>query len=457
MRPSDQDRDGGGMGVPSTTEWIAKDRNQLHPTYHPKLHANPLVVERGSGVWLYTTDGREILDGLAGLWNVNVGYGREELAKAAYDQMKVLAYTCNFSGMTNLPSVSLAEKLAGFAYSGLNTTMFASGGSEANESAFKTVRYFWKRKGKPGKYKIIARKGAYHGVTLAATFATGLEKYHKMFGPAVDGFVHIPAPNPYRFEGDLKPGETVGAAAARALDEAISREGADTVAAFIAEPIMGVGGVIVPPADYFPLVRSICDKRGVLFIADEVITGFGRTGEWFALKHWGVKPDILSFAKAITSGYAQLGGIQISDEIRETMESAPESEAYMHGYTYSGHATACAVGLKNLEIMESEGYPARARELGKRLLSGLKSLGEFPFVGDVRGLGLLCGVEIVSDKAGKTADAAMATKIFKAAEERGLRLRAVGNTLALCPALMISEHEVDEIVKRLGAAMQGSV
>jgi adenosylmethionine-8-amino-7-oxononanoate aminotransferase len=290
---------------------------------------------------------------------------------------------------------------------------------------------------------------------MSATFATGLEKYHTMFGPAVDGFVHIPAPNPYRYEGDVKAGETIGQAAARALEEAILREGADTVAAFIAEPVMGVGGVIVPPDDYFPLVREICNRHEVLFIADEVITGFGRTGEWFALKHWNVKPDILSFAKAITSGYAQLGGNQISDEIRETMESAAESEAYMHGYTYSGHAMACAVGLKNLEIMEKDNYPARAKALGARLLEGLKTLKEFGFVGDVRGLGLVCGVEIVSNKETKTADPAMAMKIFKAAQERGLRSRPLGNTLAFSPPISISEEEVDEIVKRLGAAMDG--
>src|SRR5512140_166681 len=438
-----------------TKTWIEKDFKQLHPTYHPKAHTNPLVIERGEGVWLYTVDGQKILDGMAGLWNVNVGYGREELAEVAYEQMKKLAFTSGFSGMTNLPSIQLADKLAGFAYEGLNTTMFTSGGSESNDSAFKTARYYWKRKGQPGKYKVIARKGAYHGVTLAGTFATGLEKYHTMFGPAIEGFVHIPAPNPYRYEGELKPGETVGQAAARALEEAIVREGADTVAAFIAEPVMGVGGVIVPPDDYFPRVRAICDKYCVLFISDEVITGFGRTGEWFALKHWNVKPDILSFAKAITSGYAQLGGMQISDEIRETMETAAESEAYMHGYTYSGHAMACAVGLKNLEIMEREEFPKRARELGKRLLNGLKTLTEFPFVGDVRGLGLVCGVEIVSDKAAKTADAGMAMKIFKAAQERGLRSRPLGNALAFSPPLMITEDEVDEIVKRLGAAMDG--
>jgi putrescine---pyruvate transaminase len=357
--------------------------------------------------------------------------------------------------MTNLPSIQLADKLAGFAYEGLNTTFFTSGGSESNDSAFKTARYYWKRKGKPGKYKVIARKGAYHGVTLSTTFATGLEKYHTMFGPAPDGFVHIPAPNPYRYEGELKAGETIGQAAARELEEAILREGADTVAAFIAEPVMGVGGVIVPPDDYFPLVREICNKHEVLFIADEVITGFGRTGEWFALKHWNVKPDILSFAKAITSGYAQLGGIQISDVIRESIESAAESEAYMHGYTYSGHAMACAVGLKNLELMEQDNYPARAKELGKRLLEGLKTLSEFSFVGNVRGLGLLCAVEIVSDKDTKAADGAMAMKIFKAAQERGLRTRPVGNSLAFAPPIAINEEEVDEIVKRLGAAMDG--
>ena len=442
------------MSAQETTQWVEKDKKQLHPTYHPKTHANPLVVERGEGVWLYTTDGQKILDAMAGLWNVNAGYGREELAQAAYDQMKELAFTSNFSGMTNLPSITLADKLASYAYDGLNSTFFTSGGSEANDSAFKTARYYWKRKGKPGKYKVIARRGAYHGVTLAATFATGLEKYQTMFGPVVDGFIHVPAPNPYRYEGDLKPGETVGQAAARAVEEAILAAGADTVAAFIAEPVMGVGGVLVPPDDYFPLVRQICDKYDVLFIADEVITGFGRTGEWFALKHWNVKPDILSFAKAVTSGYAQLGGIQFSDEIRETIETAADNEAYMHGFTYSGHAMACAVGLKNLEIMEREDYPKRARELGQRLKDRLNSLTEFSFVGDVRGLGLIYGVEIVSDKENRTADAALAGKIFKAAQERGLRSRPLGSTLAFAPPLSITEDEVDEIVKRLGAAME---
>jgi putrescine aminotransferase len=436
-----------------TAELIEKDRRQLHPVYHPKSHDGALVIERGEGVWLYTTDGQKILDGMAGLWNVDVGYGREELARAAYEQMKTMSYTSNFSGMTNVPSTLLADKLAGYAYPALNTTFFASGGSEANDSAFKTVRYYWKRKGQPGKVKIIARRGAYHGITLASTFATGIARYHAMFGPPMPEFVHIPAPYPYRYEGDLRPGETIGQAAARALEEAILREGPETVGAFIAEPIMGVGGVIVPPPDYFPLVRAICDKYQVLFISDEVITGFGRTGEMFGLRHWGVKPDILTFAKGITSGYQPLGGMQISDEIRETVESASEGEAWMHGYTYSGHATACAVALKNLEIIESEGLVERARLMGQRLLEGLKRLEEFPFVGEVRGLGLICGVEIVTDKQSRQPNPQLAMQIFKEAQARGLRSRPLGNTLAFSPPLIISENEVDEIVQRLGAAM----
>lgn len=430
-----------------------QDKHQLHPLQHPNNHTDPLVIERGEGVYLYTADGRKILDAMAGLWNVNVGYGREELAQAAYDQMKRLAFTSNFAGMTNVPATQLAHKLSGYAYSKLKTTFFTSGGSESNDSAFKIARYYWKRVGKPEKFKIIARKLAYHGITLAATFATGIERYHKMFGPAVPGFVHVLAPYPYRFEGELKAGETIGLAAARAIEEAIVREGADTVAAVIAEPVQGVGGVIVPPEDYFPRVREICDQYGVLLIADEVITGFGRTGERFALNRYGVQPDILSFAKAITSGYQPLGGNQITDAIYDAIQSAPETDSWMHGYTYSGHATACAVALRNLELIEDEKLVERSKQMGERLLAGLQSLKEFSFVGDVRGLGLLCGVELVADKEAKTADPALAAKITRLCMERGLRTRNVGSTLAFAPPLSITEDEVDEIVRILGSVL----
>ena len=276
---------------------VEHDRKQLHPLQHPSQHADPLVVDHAEGVWLYTTDGRKVLDGMAGLWNVNIGYGNQELPDVAAAQMRKVAYTSNFVGMTTQPAAELAYRMAGMAHPTLNTTFFASGGSEANDTAFKTVRYYWYRLGRKDKFKIIARRGAYHGITVAATAATGIPRYQTMFGPMAPGFLHIPAPNPYRYDGDRRPDETVGQAAARALEEAILREGPETVAAFIAEPIQGVGGVIVPPDDYFPLVRAICDKYDVLLIADEVICGFGRTGKWFGEQHWNLRPDIISFAK----------------------------------------------------------------------------------------------------------------------------------------------------------------
>lgn len=430
-----------------------QDKRQLHPLQHPKTHTDPLVIERGEGVYLYTADGRKILDGMAGLWNVNVGYGREELAQAAYDQMKKLAFTSNFTGMTNVPATQLAHKLSGYAYDGLKTTFFTSGGSESNDSAFKTARYYWKRMGKADKFKIIARKQAYHGITMATTFATGIERYHKMFGPALPGFVHVPAPYPYRFEGDVREGETIGLAAARLVEEAILREGSETVAAVIAEPVQGVGGVIVPPDDYFPRLRQICDQYEVLLIADEVITGFGRTGQMFGLNRYGIQPDLLSFAKGITSGYQPLGGVQISEPIYDAIQTAPDTDVWMHGFTYSGHATACAVALKNVEIIEREKLVDNGFEMGARLRMGLESLKEFAVVGDVRGIGLIYGVEIVTDREAKTADLALTARITKLCQDRGLRTRNVGSTLAFSPPLSINSDEVDEIVRILGSVL----
>jgi putrescine---pyruvate transaminase len=435
------------------TNWVEMDQHQIHPLQHPSRHTNPLVVEHAQGVYLYSDDGRKILDGMAGLWNVNIGYGNTELPDVARDQMLKLPFTSNFAGMTNIPSAQLAEKLSGYAYPRLKTTAFTSGGSESNETAIKTARFYWQRMGKKDKLKIIARTAAYHGITLGATSATGIGRYHTPFGPTLPNFLHIPHPNPYRYEGDIKPGESVGQAAARALEEAILREGADTVAAFIAEPVQGVGGVIVPPDDYFPLIRAICDKYDVLFIADEVITGFGRTGKMFALNHWGVQPDIMSFAKGVTSGYIPLGGIQITDAIRDAIWNAPEAESWMHGFTYSGHATACAVGLANIGIIERLGLAEQSRVLGERLLKGLESLTEFPQVGEARGKGLLCAIEIVKDKSTRVADSATAGVLMSTAMSLGLRTRAVGSALAFSPPLTITPDEVDSIVQMMGDAL----
>ena len=436
------------------TSILEKDRaHLLHPLHHPSALDAPLIFDSGHGIWLHTVDGKEYIDGLAGLWNVLIGHGNTELADAARDQMSTLAYCSSYAGSGNLPAIELADRLAGLAYPSLNTTFFTSGGAESNESAFKTVRYYWKRLGKPDKVKIISRQHGYHGITLAAMSATGMTSYWAMFEPRVPNFLHIPAPYPYRYAGDIKPGETIGQAAARALEEAILREGPDTVGGFIAEPVQGAGGVIVPPDDYFPNIRTICDKYDVLFIADEVITGFGRTGDWFALRRWGVEPDIMSFAKGITSGYLPLGGIQISDKIREVIMTAPPSERWMHAYTYSGHPTCCAVANKNLEILQREDLAARAGQMGQRLLAGLKGLAEeFPVIGNVRGLGLMCAAEFVADRATKE-PAGIGEKVRKACLERGLFTRAVGDILVFAPPLIISADEVDQIVQIVGESI----
>ncbi|MDX1616795.1 MAG: aspartate aminotransferase family protein [Candidatus Promineifilaceae bacterium] len=428
-------------------------RHLLHPLHHPSAHEEPIIIESGRGVWLRSVDGREFMDGLAGLWNVLVGHGNKRLADAAQDQMNELAYFSNYAGVSNIPAIELAERLSRFAYPSLQTTFFASGGAEANESAFKTARYYWKRHGRPEKVKIIARQDAYHGVTLAAMSATGITPYWPMFEPRVPEFLHIVAPYPYRFEGEVQEGETIGKAAARALEEAIIREGPETVAAFIAEPVQGAGGVIVPPDDYFPQVRAICDQYDVLLIADEVITGFGRTGKWFALDHWGVEPDIMAFAKGVTSGYLPLGGIQISDRVRDAIMSAPAAQRWMHAYTYSGHATCCAVALANLDILEEERLVDRAASMGARLMAGLEALKDIECVGNVRGLGLMAAIEFVADRETK-AKAGIADRILAGCQRRGLISRTKGESLLFAPPLIISEDELDHLLATLREAIE---
>lgn len=437
----------------------ADQAHLIHPLHHPSAHQTPKIWVSGQGALVRDAEGQDYIDGLSGLWNVHIGHGRHELAQAAYDQMNILAYNSSYAGSTNLPAIALAEKLSALTYPSINTFFFTSGGAEASESSFKTARFYWKALGKPNKTKIIARTRAYHGVTLAAMSATGLANFWPMFEPRVPGFLHIESPYPYRFANPT-PELSDGVAAANLLEEAILREGADTVAAFIAEPVQGAGGVIVPQDDYFARIREICDKYEVLLISDEVITGFGRTGRWFGLERYGIEPDIIQFAKGITSGYIPLGGIGVADTIRDVMNSVPPAQRWMHAFTYSGHPTCAAVALRNIAIIEDEQLVERAAEVGGRFQERLRTLASHPHVGDVRGIGMIAAVEVVADKASKqlfAPTAGVTQKLVDAMLERGLFTRVVLDAVCLAPPLVTTEAQLDAIVEAVGSAIDSVV
>lgn len=434
----------------AVVEAIREDQEHLiHPLHHPSAHKSPKVWVRGKGAMIEDAEGNQFIDGLAGLWNVNVGHGRVELAQAAFDQMSTLAYHSAYAGGSNYPAIHLAAKLSEIAYPQINHFYFASGGAEASESSFKTARFYWRALGRPTKVKVISRMRAYHGVTLAAMSATGMPSYWAMFEPRVPNFVHIESPYPYRFQND-EPGTSPGIAAANLLEKKILEEGPDTVAAFIAEPLQGAGGVIVPPPDYFGRIREICDRYDILLISDEVITGFGRTGKMFGLEHYGIQPDIMQFAKGITSGYVPLGGIGISDRIAEVMNSVPPAQRWMHAYTYSGHPTCCAVALVNIRLIEDEGLVERAARQGEKLMAGLKSMEGMEGVGNVRGQGLIAAVEIVADKATKAqfpADRQLNQRLADSLLAKGLYTRVLFDSICLAPPLVITDEQLDRTIE----------
>jgi putrescine aminotransferase len=410
-----------------------------------------LMFTSGSGAILTDVEGREYVDGMASLWNVNVGYGRAELAEAAATQMKSLAFSSAYGGFSTKPTIELAAKLAELAPGDLEVTYFASGGAEANDTAYKVARLYWKLRGEPGRVNIISRIRDYHGLTYGATSATGLANFWKGFEPLAPGFLHAPSPDPYRFSGEGSAGE----AYVKALEEVVLKAGADTVAAVVAEPVQGAGGVIVPPPDYFPLLRQVCNKYGLLLIADEVITGFGRTGRWFAMEHWNVQADLMVFAKGVTSGYLPLSGVMLTRDVHDTLKTV--KGPFQHGFTYSGHPTACAVGLRNLQILEDEHLVERAAEKGAYLLKRLQDLRSHEIVGDVRGLGLVAAIELVRDRTTKEqfeVSAGAARRVWQAALEEGVIVRPLtGDVLAMSPPFVISNEQIDRIVSVLDKAI----
>jgi len=414
--------------------------------------APQLIFQRGRGSTLFDLQGRPFLDAMAGLWNVNVGYGRTELAEAAAEQMRELPFSSTYGGFGHPPGIRLAARLAELMPGDLEVTFFASGGAEANDTAYKIARLYWRLRGRPEKVQIVARLRAYHGLTYGATSATGLSMFWEGVGPLAPGFLHAPAPHPYRYEGDGPPGEGY----AKALERVILEAGPETVAAVVAEPVQGAGGVIVPPADYLPRVREVCRRHDLLLIADEVITGFGRTGRWFGVEHFGVVPDLLVFAKGITSGYLPLSGVVMTRPVHDVLRSL--GGIFPHGFTYSGHPVACAVALRNLRILEEEGLVERSRAMGEVLRSQLERLRRHRLVGDVRSLGLLGGVELVRDRETRApfpASVGAARRVAAAAMEEGVLVRALsGDVIAFSPPLVITEEEIVRAVEAVDRAIE---
>ena len=430
----------------------------VHPLHNQAAHESAKIWVGGKGAYIEDSEGNEYIDCLSGLWNNTAGNGRPELADAAAAQMRQMAFVSGYAGSSNPRAIELSERLAHLTYPSINHFYLTSGGGESTDSNIKLARYYWKLKGKPDKTKVISRIWGYHGVTLAAMCATGIPAYWPMFEPRIPGFSHIPSPYPYLYEAP-EGSRSQGIAAADELEKQILEEGADTVAMFIAEPVQGAGGVIVPQEDYFKRIREICDQYEVLLVADEVITGFGRTGKMFGLEHWGIEPDLMQFAKAITSGYFPLGGIGISDEIASVMNDS--GSPWMHAYTYSSHPVGCAVALAMMDIVENEDFVGQAQTKGKHLLVKLKeALADHPHVGEVRGLGMMCGVELVKDKATKEmfdASDGIGAKVHAETVKRGMFSRVRGDCYCVAPPIVTSESTIDDIASILGDSVEAAL
>jgi adenosylmethionine-8-amino-7-oxononanoate aminotransferase len=446
---------------PAMREWYRDDLSYiLHPATPLKIHSEegPKILVEGQGIYVKDLEGRQLIDGLAGLWTVNIGHGRTEIGDAVREQIGKLAFAPSFFGFSNLPSIALAKKLVDMTPPHLTRVFYTCGGSEANESALKVARYFFKLNGQPDRFKIISRNLAYHGMSMGALSATGIARHRDVAAPLVPGFSFIPAPYCYRCELGLSY-PTCELACAKALAEKLQEEGPDTVAAFIGEPVMGAGGAIVPPPEYWPAIEAICRKYGLLLILDEVITGFGRTGKRFALEHWHVRPDMLSLAKGVSSGYVPLGASIISEEIyRDLVEKAPPGSPFPHGFTYNGHPVSCVAALKNLDILEQEQLIDHAAEVGVYFQDRLRAFLDHPLVGDVRGIGLMAGVELVRDQATKERFEPIGTAgalVTRLAFERGLICRAIGDTVAFAPPLCITKGQVDDVMEIFAAAIEG--
>ena len=439
--------------VNRTAEWKSRDvRHYMHPftdTRELGEKGGARIITHADGVYIYDSDGNRILDGMAGLWCVSLGYGRQELIDAATEQMKQLPYYNSFFQCTHPPAIELSELLSDVSPGSFKHVFFTGSGSEANDTQIRLIRRYWDLQGQHDRMTIIARKNAYHGSTLGGASLGGMSAMHEQMVLPVPGIEHIEQPYHYGLGGDM-PADEFGLQQARLLEEKILEIGADKVAAFIGEPVQGAGGVIIPPDTYWPEIQRICDKYDILLVADEVITAFGRLGEWFGSTYYGIRPDLISFAKGVSSGYLPLGGSLVGDRVADVVIA--KGGEFAHGYTYSGHPASCAVALENLRILQREKIVERVKnDTAPYFNERFNALAEHPIIGEARSLGLVGALEIVRDKSSRERfhkDLGAGTRCRDICVENGLVMRAVGDTMIVSPPLIIDHTHVDELVDK---------
>lgn len=435
---------------PTAALQAADAAHHIHPFTDTKAlnSEGSRIITHAEGVWLTDSDGNRILDGMAGLWCVQVGHGRQEIADAVHRQMSELSYYNTFFKTTHPPAVALSEKLAEIAPAHMNRVFYCSSGSEANDTVFRMVRYYWDQMGKPDKKAIIGRWNGYHGSTLAGTSLGGMKAMHGQGDLPVPGVHHIDQPYWYGEGGDMDPDE-YGVMIARKLEQAIDEIGEDKVAAFIAEPIQGAGGVIIPPETYWPEIKRILAERDILFVADEVICGFGRLGKWFGSDFYGLEPDLMPIAKGLTSGYLPMGGVLVSDRVAEGL--IDKGGEFYHGYTYSGHPACAAAALANLEIMQRENLVDYvANDIGPYLQQRWLALGDHPLVGEARMTGLVGALELVPEKGNRARkfkdEGTVGTICRDISFRNGMVMRAVRDSMIISPPLVLSHDEADQLI-----------
>ena len=447
------------MNKPLTNVQARDAEALLHP-YTPIHRLNeigPLVLERAKGVYIYDTQGKEYIEGMAGLWCTGLGYGDEELIAAATEQLRTLSYSHLFGAKGMEPAIELAEKLKEIAPVPISKVFYTSSGSEANDTQVKLAWYMNNALGRPNKKKIISRVKAYHGVTIMSASLTGLPYNHKGWDLPVDRVVHTDCPHYYRFGQDGESEAEFLARTVKSLEDLIEREGPDTIAAMIAEPVMGAGGVIIPPKGYFPAIQKVLDRHDIILIDDEVINGFGRTGNWWGAQTLDMTPSTISVAKQLTSAYAPLGAVMVPEDIYQAyVDHSRQIGTFGHGFTYGGHPLGCAVGVKAIEIYQKRDIVGHVRALAPGFARRLDAFADHPLVGEVRHCGLVGGVELVADRKTKRpfdASKGVGAALARFAEGHGAILRAIGDTIAFCPPMIITEAELDELFARFSKAL----